>query len=110
MGDKRAADFLSNHIPSPSSSTFSPGNLSAKDTSLAHLTVSITAETEASDNDEMDDGEKSIKTENFGDSNVEASDRESIDTMAKHGEPENKIELKHVPIKPEPIRLPVLQQ
>ena len=108
MGDKRSADILSNLTPSPSSSAFSPGNLSAKDTSLAHLTVSITAETESSDNDEMDDGEKRIKTENFSDSNVENSDRKSIDT--RDSDPENKIEQKNIPIKPEPIRLPVLQQ
>merc|ERR1739848_788324 len=62
LEDKKRIDFqVHNSTPSPSSSTFSPANSNGKDTSLAHLTVSITADTETSDNDELESCEKHIK-------------------------------------------------
>ena len=109
-GDKRSGDFSLNQTPSPTSSTFSPRNSSAKDTSLTHLTVSIRAETETSDNDDSNVGGKRIKTEDFGDNNIDASDRKSIERKTNDSESDTNIEMKHIPIKPEPIRLPGLHQ
>lgn len=110
INDKRSSEFYSNLTPSPSSSTFSPGNSSAKDTSITQLTVSIRAETEPSENDGMGTCGKRIKTENISDSTVDTSDRKSIETKTNDNESESNVEMKHIPIKPEPIRLPTLHQ
>ena len=108
--DKRSADIHANLTSSPSSSTFSPGNSSAKDTSITQLTVSIRAETDASDKSDMNSCVKRIKTENFSDSIVETSDTMPLETRENDNKLEANVEMKHVPIKPEPIRLPGLQQ
>ena len=108
--DKRSADIPANLTSTPSSSTFSSGNSSAKDTSITQLTVSIRAETDASDENDTNNCVKRIKTENFGDSIVETSDTMSIETRENENKLEANVEMKHIPIKPEPIRLPGLQQ
>ena len=107
MDDKKRIDFMSNSTPSPTSSTFSPANSNGKDTSLAHLTVSITADTDVSDNDEMESCEKNIKLEHGCDKNVYLTNKK---TMSRGKTTEKNMEMKHVPIKPEPIRLPSLHQ
>ena len=53
---------------------------------------------------------KRIKTENISDSTVDTSDRKSIETKTNDNESESNVEMKHIPIKPEPIRLPTLHQ
>ena len=112
---------ITNLTPSPSStSAISPSeNSNGKDTSsasLAHLTVSITADTENSDNDEMEDsiGKKRIKTEYHDhgcEKNVNINDSRSSlsDNIPKDNKSNKGIDIKNQVasvVKPEPIRLP----
>ena len=108
--DRKRADCIPNLTPSPSSSTFSPGNSCGKETSLAHLTVSITADTETSDNDEPEFRGKRIKSENDCENNAYITSEKSSDNVPRDNGSGKNIETKHVPIKPEPIRLPSLNQ
>ena len=107
--DKRSADIHANVTSTPSSSTFSPENSSAKDTSITQLTVSIRTETDESDKNDTNYCAKRIKTENICDSIVETSDTISVETRENDTKLEANVEMKHIPIKPEPIRLPGLQ-
>ena len=112
---------ITNLTPSPSStSAISPSeNSNGKDTSsasLAHLTVSITADTENSDNDEMGDSisKKRIKTEYHDhgcEKNVNINDSRSSlsDNIPKDNKSNKGIDIKNQVasvVKPEPIRLP----
>ena len=114
IDDKKRIDFFPNLTPSPLGSVrLSPEDpKDKKETSLAHLTVSITAETKSLDNDDdMENYSNNIKSEHGCDQNVYSSNaKSSSDLITRKENTEKNTEMKHVPIKPEPIRLPSLHQ
>jgi hypothetical protein len=61
-----------------------------------------------SDNDEMESCEKNIKLEHGCGKNVYLTNKKS--SISRGKTTEKNMEMKHVPIKPEPIRLPSLHQ
>ena len=110
IDDKKQTHFLPNLTPSSQCSILSSEGVNRKETSWTSSATSNRAEKSILDDNDLNSYKCTIKFENGCEKKEYSSKDKSSDIIARLDNSEKNMEIKHVPIKPEPMRLPSLHQ